>query len=152
MLTRRSFVLAAFAAPAAATLARPAFAMTPEVFAVDGLAIRGYDPVAYFKDRTDVEGSPEFSIMWKGAEWRFTNAENLADFEADPDRWAPQYGGYCAFAVAKGYTAKTEANAWSIHNDKLYLNFSRAVRARWALNKDGFIKDADANWPNVLNV
>ncbi|MCH2250233.1 MAG: YHS domain-containing protein [Cognatishimia sp.] len=151
MLTRRTFVLAAMAAPAAGLLATPALAMTPEVFAVDGLAIRGYDPVAYFKEQTDVEGSAERSIMWKGAEWRFASAENLADFEANPERWAPQYGGYCAFAVAKGYTAKTEANAWSIHNDKLYLNFSRAVRARWALNKDGFIKDADANWPQVLN-
>ncbi|WP_370230746.1 YHS domain-containing (seleno)protein [Cognatishimia sp.] len=151
MLTRRSFVFTALAAPAAGVLATPAFAMTPEVFAVDGLAIRGYDPVAYFKERTDVEGSAEFSLMWKGAEWRFANAENLADFEADPDRWAPQYGGYCAFAVAKGYTAKTEANAWSIHDDKLYLNFSLAIRARWAISKERFINDANANWPNVLN-
>lgn len=152
MLNRRTFVMATLAAPAAATLATPAFAMTPEVFAVDGLAIRGYDPVAYFKEQTDVLGSADHAITWKGAEWRFANAENLADFEADPERWAPQYGGYCAFAVAKGYTAKTEANAWSIHNDKLYLNFSLAVRARWAISKERFIMDADANWPDVLNV
>lgn len=151
MLTRRSFVLSTLAAPAAGLLATPAFAITPEVFAVDGLAIRGYDPVAYFKESHDVEGLAEHSIMWKGAEWRFANAENLADFEADPERWAPQYGGYCAFAVSKGYTAKTEANAWTVHNDKLYLNFNRAVRARWLISKDSFIKDADANWPDVLN-
>ena len=93
MLTRRNFVLTAMAAPAAGLLATPTLAMTPEVFAVDGLAIRGYDPVAYFKEQTDVEGSAEQSIVWKGAEWRFASAENLADFESNPERWAPQYGG-----------------------------------------------------------
>jgi YHS domain-containing protein len=151
MISRRHFLLSTLAVPAAGLIATPALAMTPEVFAVDGLAIRGYDPVAYFKEETHVEGSADHAITWKGAEWRFASAENLADFEADPERWAPQYGGYCAYAVANGYTAKTEANAWSIHDGKLYLNFNRAIRARWAVSKERFIREADANWPNVLN-
>lgn len=151
MLTRRSFVLTATAAPAAALLSTPALAMTPEVFAVDGLAIRGYDPVAYFLEEGPVEGLAEHSLMWKGAEWRFVSAENKAEFMADPDKWAPQYGGYCAYAVASGYTAKTEADAWSIHDGKLYLNYNLSVRALWAVRKRHFITKADANWPDVLN-
>lgn len=151
MLTRRHFVVSSLAIPVGLSLATPALARTPEIFAPDGLAIRGYDPVAYFNVRKPVEGLAEQALMWKGAEWRFASAENLATFEADPDRWAPRYGGYCAYAVANGYTAKTEANAWSVHRGKLYLNYNRTIRARWAVSKDRFIEQGDANWPSVLD-
>ena len=151
MLTRRSFLMSAAAAPAAITLATPALASTPETFAVDGLAIRGYDPVAYFKQKKPVKGLADHAIMWRGAEWRFSSAENLAAFEGNAAEYAPQYGGYCAYAVAQGYTAKTEANAWSIHKGRLYLNFNRSVRALWAVSKDKFVAQGDVNWPTVLS-
>ena len=152
MLTRRSFLITSLAAPAAGLLATPALAMSPRIFNTDGVAIRGYDAVAYFKESNDVEGSADFAVLWKGVEWRFANAENLADFEANPERWAPQYGGYCAFAMAHDAIAPTAANAWTVHNDKLYLNANRAVRTRWALSKDRFIEQADANWPHHATV
>ena len=151
MLNRRAFLITAAAAPAALSLASPAFAMTPEIYAVDGVALEGYDPVAYFKEETDVKGSSAYSTSWKGAEWHFASAENLADFEADPEAFAPQYGGYCAYAVSKGYTAKTDADAWTIHDGKLYLNFNKSVRRRWLKDVPGHVASADANWPAVLN-
>lgn len=151
MLNRRSFMLATLAAPVVIGSATPAFAMTPEVFAPEGLAIRGYDPVAYFDGDGPVAGLEVHSLEWKGAEWRFVSEENKTKFMAEPDVWAPQYGGYCAYAVANGYTAKTEPEAWSLHDGKLYLNFSLSVRALWAVRKRHFIAQADANWPEVLN-
>lgn len=150
MQTRRKFLVSALAAPAIIGVAAPAFARTPDIFAVNGIAINGYDPVAYFRQSKDVAGQAAHRLRWMGAEWRFASAQNLADFEADPERWAPRYGGYCAYAVANGYTAKTEPNAWSVHEGKLYLNYNRAIRARWAVSKARFIAQADANWPAVL--
>ena len=149
MINRRVF-LGTSVATAAALTAGASFAAEPPVFAEGGVAIRGYDPVAYFTESKPVEGSSAHSTSYDGATWHFASAENLATFEADPAKYAPQYGGYCAYAVANGYTASTQPNAWSIHNGKLYLNFNRAVRARWAISKDKFIKQGDANWPTVL--
>ncbi|MEE2943598.1 MAG: YHS domain-containing (seleno)protein [Pseudomonadota bacterium] len=151
MLNRRTFLLTAAASPAIVALASPALAKTPEVFATDGVAINGYDPVSYFKEETHVRGSETFKTMWKGAEWRFANAENLADFNANPEAYAPQYGGYCAYAVASGYTAKTDPDAWTVHDGKLYLNFNKSVRRRWLKDVPGNIAKGDANWPSVLN-
>ena len=150
MLSRRTFLIAAAAAPVAGAMAKPALADTPEIYAPKGIALKGYDPVAYFKEATDVKGDPAIATSWKGAEWHFASAENLADFAADPDRFAPQYGGWCAYAVANGYTAKTDADAWTIHNGKLYLNFNKSIRRKWLRDVDGFIARGDANWPNVL--
>ena len=150
MPNRRQILAYAAAAPFA-SLAAPAFAMTPKVYNEGGIAIDGSATVAYFDENGPVRGSPEFAVDWNGATWQFANAENLAKFEANPEAYAPQYGGYCAFAVSKGYTASTVPEAWSIHDGKLYLNFSRTVRARWALNKRANIEAADANWPDVLS-
>lgn len=152
MLNRRTFLLASAAAPVGLALAKPALAKTPEVFASGGVAINGYDPVAYFKEETHVRGSADFVTSWKGVEWRFASAENLADFTADPDAFAPQYGGYCAYAVSQGYTAKTDPDAWTIYDGKLYLNFNKSVRRRWLKDVPGNIAKGDANWPAVLEV
>lgn len=151
MITRRRLLTVAAAAPvltAAGTL--PAFAAEPPVFARRGLAIRGYDPVAYFTDAAPVQGSADFATDYMGATWRFASAGNLETFLADPAAWAPQYGGYCAFAVASGYTAKTDPDAWTVWEDKLYLNFNRSVRARWLEDVPGYVAAGDANWPSVL--
>lgn len=147
--SRRAFLIGLAAAPAAFA-AVPAFAAEPPVFQSNGVAINGYDPVAYFTDGRPVEGSADHTSVYEGATFRFATADSKAMFDADPAAFAPQYGGYCAFAVAKGYTAKTEPDAWSIHNGKLYLNFNKLIRARWAVSKDAFIADGDANWPAVL--
>lgn len=149
MLSRRQVLTAVLATPTALALT-PAFAAEPPVYQSAGIAINGYDPVAYFTESQPVEGSADFTSEYDGATFRFATAGNKAMFDGDPAKYAPQYGGYCAFAVSRGYTASTSPNAWSIHNDKLYLNFNKAIRARWAISKDANIEAGDANWPKVL--
>jgi len=127
-----------------------AIAGEPAVFATDEGAIRGYDPVAYFTVGAPTRGSNQFSANWQGASYRFANAENLAMFEADPIAYAPQFGGYCAFAVSKGATAGTVPEAWTIVDGKLYLNYSLSVKQRWSKDVPGNIKAANSNWPAVL--
>lgn len=147
MLTRRALIGSLAVTP---FLTSAALAAKPEVFAVDGIAIRGTDPVAYFKKSMPVAGSSEFETTWMGATWRFESAENLADFEANPEAFAPKYGGYCAYAVSKGGTATTDPEAWTIWEDRLYLNFNRTVRGIWSDDIPGNVAKADANWPGVL--
>ena len=151
MLSRRVFLFAAAAAiPVAGLTLQPALAATPETFASDGVAINGYDPVAYFTDSKPVEGDAAHTHDYKGATWRFSSAANRETFAADPAAYAPQYGGYCAYAVSKGATATTQPDAWSIVDGKLYLNFSTTVRGIWKQDIPGNIAKADANWPDVL--
>lgn len=120
------------------------------VFAPGGIAIQGHDPVAYFNQATPVQGSAQFSHEWNGAVWHFANAENLAAFQAEPERYAPQFGGYCAYAVANGYTARTSPEAWHIEDGKLYLNFDAATRDEWRATRAKLIPEAQANWPRVI--
>ncbi len=128
---------------------RPALAVEP-VFAPGGIAIKGADPVAYFAEGTPRIGDGSFSHDWNGATWLFANAENRDAFAAEPERYAPRYGGYCAYAVGNGYTAKIEPDAWSIVDGKLYLNYNRAVRALWSVRRSHYIEEADRNWPRLL--
>lgn len=128
-----------------------ALAGKPAVFSTAEGAIRGYDPVAYFSVAAPVRGSRQFSAQWQGATYYFANAENQARFEADPAAYAPQYGGYCAYAVSQGATASTVPEAWTIVDGKLYLNYSRGVQQRWKRDIAGHIRTADANWPGVLD-
>jgi YHS domain-containing protein len=114
-----------------------------------GLAIKGYDPVAYFVAGGPAEGSAEFEWEWQGATWRFTSAANQARFAADPVKYAPQYGGYCAWAVSNNYTAPVDPEAWKIVAGKLYLNYNRDVQARWEKEMSQRIKQADAHWPEL---
>ena len=114
------------------------------------LAVSGYDPIAYFTEGKPVEGSAAFEHKWKGATWRFANAKNLEAFKADPEAYAPQYGGYCAWAVSQGYTASADPSAWRIVGKKLYLNYNREVQQNWEKDAAGNIVKADGNWPKVL--
>ncbi len=114
-----------------------------------GVAIDGTDAVAYFTESRPVEGKREHSFEWNGATWRFASAENLEAFRADPERYAPQYGGYCAWAVSQGYTASTDPEAWDIVDGKLYLNYSKSVQSQWKQDKPGNITKADTNWPGI---
>lgn len=151
MMNRRLFLGLAAAAPAAAFIARPAMAEEPWYFTESGLAIRGTDPVAYFTEGAPVAGSADHQLMWQGTTWRFASAENMMAFEMDPGSYAPQFGGYCAYAVSQGYTAPTDPEAWTIYEGKLYLNFSRRVRRIWERDIPGNIAAGEANWPAVLS-
>lgn len=150
MLTRRTFLASAATMPFATLAATRAFAAQPPVFATGGVAINGFDPVAYFTDSKPVLGLAAHTVDWDGAMLQFASDQNKAMFESDPVKFAPKYGGYCAYAVSKGYTAETVPEAWHIHEDRLYLNFSKSVQALWTVRKRHHIRSADANWPSVL--
>lgn len=122
-------------------------AAQPRWFAEDGVAIRGTDPVAYFREGRPVPGRAEFSHTWQGVTWRFATAANRDAFAADPERYAPAYGGHCAWAVAQGYTAPIDPAAWRIVDGRLFLNYDRSIQRRWERDIPGFIARADANWP-----
>jgi YHS domain-containing protein len=114
-----------------------------------GVAIDGIDPVAYFTDGQPVEGSSDFEYDWMGATWRFVSAAHRDQFAAEPDKYAPQYGGYCAYAVSQGATADIDPEAWRIEDGKLYLNLNKNVQSIWSKDIPGYITKADANWPKI---
>lgn len=124
-------------------------AQKAEVFSESSAAIRGYDPVAYFTQSKPVKGDAALVYQWKGANWYFSSKKNLDDFKKDPVKYAPQYGGYCAFGCSNGYKAPIDPNAWTIVNGKLYLNYSLGVKEEWNKNRDERIQKADKNWPNI---
>jgi YHS domain-containing protein len=123
---------------------------TAPVYQTSRGALDGYDPVAYFATGGPQPGKAELTHDWGGATWHFATAENLAAFREDPERYAPQFGGYCAYAVANGYTAKTAPEAWDIADGRLYLNFDEATREKWRQDKTELIHAAAANWPAVI--
>ncbi|NJK72670.1 MAG: YHS domain protein [Synechococcaceae cyanobacterium SM2_3_60] len=114
-----------------------------------GIAIQGTDPVAYFTLGEPTPGMAEFSYTWMDATWYFSSAAHRDAFIANPEAYAPQYGGYCAYAVANGYTASIDPAAWRIVDDRLYLNFSTGVQRRWERDISGHIEQADRNWPSA---
>lgn len=154
-ISRRTLILSATACVAAAAggyvLLRGEGPLPPHsVFAVDGVAIRGTDPVAYFTEGEPVAGSEEFSHDWSGATWYFASAENRDAFAAAPEEYAPQYGGFCAWAVAdKGELYSTQPDNWAIVDGKLYLNFSDGVQETWNTDRPGFIAEGDRRWPEL---
>jgi YHS domain-containing protein len=116
-----------------------------------GVAIKGYDPVAYFADGKPAKGDAKFSHDWNGATWRFASVEHRDAFKAEPEKYAPQFGGYCAWAVSQNYTANSDPeNAWRIVNGKLYLNYNREVQQKWEADIPGNIAKGDSNWPKIL--
>lgn len=128
------------------------FAKTEPVYTgtFNNIAVSGYDPVAYFLSGRPVKGSSSYKTMYKGAEFRFASAANLAKFKANPAAYAPQYGGYCAWAISQGYTASGDPTVWKIVNGKLYLNYNREVGERWGKDIPGHIRSANINWPKIL--
>lgn len=137
-------------APAATDVAASDTAATlPAVYVQEGVAIAGADPVAYFTEGTYVPGSDQFTHDWSGATWYFSSAEHRDTFASDPTAYAPQYGGFCAWAVSQGYTAAVDPEAWKVVDGKLYLNFNKSIQSRWERDIPGNIAQADANWPEV---
>ena len=123
----------------------------PTYFQEDGIAIRGADPVAYFTESAYVAGSDEFTHNWQGVTWQFSSAANRDAFAATPEAYAPQYGGFCAYAVSQGVTAPVEPESWKVVDGKLYLNLNQKIQKRWEKDIPGYIASADQNWPGVLN-
>jgi YHS domain-containing protein len=148
----RRLLLAGLASPALALLPAQragAHERAPAVYAELGVAIDGADPVAYFDGKGPVIGS-DHGLMWRGATWYFASARHAALFEADPKAYAPQFGGYCAYAASRGYLAPTVPEAWALHKGRLYLNASLRARSLWLQDPEGNIAKGRANWPAIL--
>jgi len=130
-----------------------ASAADPDIYANDLGAIQGADTVAYWSlepGAAPVYGSDEFQQEYMGAIWKFANAENLALFAADPEKYVPEFGGYCAFAVSHGFTKSIQPDLWVIVDNQLYLNFNKRAKRKWDRDRDAAIKRGHANWPEVL--
>ncbi len=114
------------------------------------LALSGYDCVAYFNQSTATKGDKALTEKYLGARWAFSSQQNLDEFKADPDAYIPQYGGYCAFSVAKNKLFKGDPKIWVVENGKLYVNFNKGLHRLWLARSEEMIDKADANWPDIL--
>ena len=142
-----------FAALGLVAIAAPAYAAQPEIYTpfASKVAVSGYDPVAYFTAGKPTKGDEKIVATYKGVVYRFATVANRDAFLASPTKYAPQYGGYCAWAVGHGYTAKSDPTAWKIVNGKLYLNYNADIQKKWVADEAAQIASADKNWPTVLN-
>ncbi len=141
----------ALATSSAALAAAPINTLEAGLFGGHGdVAIRGYDTVAYFTQGKAVQGQDSFVAMWMGAKWKFASKSHLDLFNASPQQYAPQYGGYCAYGVSRGYLVKVEPDQFKIIEGKLYLNYDASVHATWLKDPTGFIRIADAKFPDLL--
>ncbi|MCG7493429.1 YHS domain-containing (seleno)protein [Thalassobius sp. Cn5-15] len=136
----------------AVALTSTAFAAGTEVNATStGLALRGYDPVAYFTLGEPTAGSLDFTSTYEGATYRFVSADHKAQFDASPEAFAPQYGGYCAFGTAMGFKFDGDPEVWKIVDGELFLNLSSAVQVRWEEDLTGLINTADVKWGEIAD-
>ena len=119
------------------------------VYVAGGKAIKGYDPVAFFADSKPVMGRDSLTLAWNGANWFFADRAHLESFRATPEKYAPQYGGYCAYGTSQGHKAPTEVDTWSVVDGKLYFNYNKKVKELWVKDQPGLIRKADANWPMI---
>ena len=119
------------------------------VYTERGLAIGGADPIAYFEGRGPIVGRPDLTVTWQGAIWQFISEAHRATFLAEPDRWAPSYGGYCAFSMSRGRASASSIALWAVVDEHLYLFQSEAARDRFLRDQDLTIHLADEAWPMV---
>jgi YHS domain-containing protein len=145
----RSALLAVTLAVAAVPATMDVALAAQEVNIVDGYAVHGYDVVAYFTAGKPVAGSDSFTAEHDGATYRFATAAHRDAFVAAPAKYAPQYGGFCAFGTAMGRKFDGDPSAWAIVDDKLYLNLNKDVQAKWKEDVPGFLKGAENNWPKI---
>jgi len=114
-------------------------------------AVGGFDIVSYFQgDMKPLKGKNQFKTSYKDADWYFSSQENLDLFTANPEKYEPQYGGYCAYAVAHGDTVKGDPLQYHINDDKLYLNINAKYKKIWLDDKVNFIQKGDNQWPDLL--
>jgi hypothetical protein len=128
-----------------------AFAQNTSFFSPDDVAIKGYDPVAYFIKGQALPGNDSLYFSWSGSQWHFISAANRDSFKMDPQYYAPQFGGYCAYGVSEDHKSPTDPNAWTIIEGKLYMNYNMKVKEIWMKDSDGRIKRANTNWPSLNN-
>ncbi|MCA0928981.1 YHS domain-containing (seleno)protein [Ruegeria profundi] len=148
MLTRR-FLLAA----AAASMIAPAATAQdmPFFFVAEDAAMAGYDVVSYFDANAPIQGKSEHAVVWRGAKWQFSTAENREAFERDPRAFAPQFGGYCAYAMAHGSLTGSDPMAWQVVGGRLYMTHSLEVERMWRTDSAEYIRKAEAHWPGILH-
>lgn len=145
-------LLAAVVAPLSLTAFTPNATAAPVFVGVEGgnVAVSGYDAVSYFDgDGVPVKGDADFAVEHDGAVWHFANGANAARFQANPEAFMPRYGGHCAWAMARGYLAPGDPLAYAVVDGKLYLNFNQAVKAKWDMDRAGYIAAAETNWAAV---
>jgi len=126
-------------------------AQSPEIFIKNGYAIGGFDAVAYFTENKPVKGDTTISITWKKAKWLFSSKKNADLFQSNPEKYAPQYGGYCAYGCSRGYKATTEPDAFTVSDGKLYLNYNLKTKEVWLKDMKAYIQKADKNWESIQN-
>jgi len=117
------------------------------IFIAEGKAIKGYDPVAFFTESRPVKGQDSLMYVWNGAKWEFSSRANLDRFKAEPEKYAPQYGGYCAYGTSQGHKAPTQVDTWSVIDGKLYFNYNMKVKETWVKDRAALITKADEQWP-----
>lgn len=149
-MQRRSFLIMALSLPVL-SLATEAGAGSAPVFAENGIAIRGADPVAYFRGMGPVAGTISERVMWRGATWLFASREHREMFEGDPRHFAPRFGGYCAYTLSQGGLAPSDPRAYAIHRERLYLMRSLDLRDTWKQNFARYIIMAERHWPRALD-
>lgn len=145
MIRRRGIFLAALLAISASLVV----ALVVPSFAKDPLALTGYDPVSYFSGRAPQKGKAEFTARHRGLTYRFASSKNRDAFAANPARFAPQYDGYCAYGVSRGYKVGVDPLAYKVVSGKLYMNYSRSVQRTWSRDIPGHIAKANSNWPGL---
>jgi YHS domain-containing protein len=144
---KKAFLVVAVAVIASVQLK----AQKAEVFSTKSGAINGYDPVAFFTEQKPVKGNDQFTYKWKDAEWHFSSQQNLDSFAKHPEKYAPQYGGYCAYGCSEGHKAPTIPDTWTIINGKLYFNYNNKVKELWNKNREERIEQANKNWFEIKN-
>ena len=117
--------------------------------AANGVAVQGYDVVAYHAQRQAVKGSRAFTHAWRGVNWQFASAENRDRFSSSPEAFAPEFGGFCAYGVSRGYAVDIDPQAFAVVDGRLYLNYSKGVQSTWNQDRAGYIEKARQNWPKV---
>ena len=120
-----------------------------EIFQINGAAIGGYDPVAFFNQSKPVKGQANYNLKWKGANWHFASKANLDSFAKHPENYAPQFGGYCAYGTSRGHKAPTEVDTWTVLDGKLYFNYNQKVKAVWDKDRPKYIAEAGINWEKI---
>jgi YHS domain-containing protein len=143
LITAFGFILISLAASAQSGI------ITPQFYQEKGIAIKGYDPVTYFTIKKAIAGDPAITFTWMGVQWQFSSNENRDLFKQKPEKYAPQYGGYCAYGVSENHKSPTDPNAWTVVGEKLYLNYNPKVKELWSKDIPGRIQKADSNWVSL---
>ena len=127
------------------------FSQQVKFSSTDGVAIKGYDPVAYFTEQKALEGNSNYNFEWSGSVWKFVSKDNLNLFQKNPEKYAPQYGGYCAYGCSEKHQSPTDPKAFTIINDKLYLNYNQKVKEMWIKDTTNRIQAANQYWKSIYN-